>query len=85
MRGDMRLPTSIIELEEGGWILRYSLGGWNGKGFPGISADLGLIPRDADSLAIAIREIAAPNSLLWQESGVQDPGELLELEDEEEE
>ena len=75
----MRLPTSIICLDGGGYILRFVMGGQNG----GISEDLGLLPWDADSLELALREIAAPDSLLWQESGVQDPSELLEFEEEE--
>ena len=76
----MHIPTSIIYLEEGGYILRYALGGRNGR----VSPDLGLLPGDACTLDIALREITAPDSLSWQESRVQDPSELLELQEEEE-
>jgi hypothetical protein len=76
----MRLPTSIIWLEDGGYILRYAFGGDDG---PRIPADLGLLPRDADALDVAIREITGPDCLLWQESGVQDPSEVpVEAEEE---
>ena len=74
----MRLPTSIIWLDEGGYILRYALEARDGR----ISPDLGLLPGNADCLDIALREIATPDRLFWQESRVQDPGELFELEEE---
>ena len=76
----MWLPTSIIELDGGGFILRYVFGGGNGQR---LWPDLGLLSGDADALEIAIHEIEAPDRLLWQESGIQDPGELLEFEKEE--
>ena len=68
----MQIPTSIIWLDEGGYILRYALRGENGP----VPADMGLLSRDADTLEIALKEIAAPDRLLWQESGIQDPGEV---------
>ena len=74
----MRLPTSVIWLDQGGYILRYALGVRNGR----ISPDLGLLPGNADSLDVAIREVEDPDRLFWQESRVQDPGGLFELEEE---
>jgi hypothetical protein len=81
MRGHMQIPTSIIELDEGGFILRYAFGGRNGRQ---IRPDLGLMPGGADCLDLALREIAAPDRLLWQESGIQDPSGVF-IEEEEEE
>lgn len=66
---DMKIPTSIIWLEDGGWILRYVLGGKNGR----IPADLGLLSGSEDALDLAIRALTSPGEVLWEESDLQNP------------